>query len=133
MLSHRQQTLTACREHQEMQAMRSLMLVCVRTDKKVDVFEEGHGPEDVLPLLAQKAIRAAQTKGRRTPLKSKRFSSTRWISCRSARQICTVALTPLMSSCYLNKIPDITCRAPLCNEYRKAWSAPASQRGNQGF
>ena len=47
--------------------MRSPMHVCVcvyvHADKKVDVFEEGHGPEDVLPLLAQKAIRAAQTKG----------------------------------------------------------------------
>ena len=43
--------------------MRSPMHVCICTDKKVDVFEEGHGPEDVLPLLAQKAIRAAQTKG----------------------------------------------------------------------
>ena len=32
-------------------------------DKKVDVFEEGHGPEDVLPNLAQKAIRIAQEKG----------------------------------------------------------------------
>ena len=39
------------------------MHVCVCTDKKIDVFEEGHGPEDVLPLLAQKAIRAAKTKG----------------------------------------------------------------------
>ena len=37
--------------------------MCVCTDKKVDVFEEGHGPEDVLPLLAQKAIRAAQERG----------------------------------------------------------------------
>ena len=37
--------------------------VCVCTDKKIDVFEEGHGPEDVLPVLAQKAIRAAKTKG----------------------------------------------------------------------
>ena len=32
-------------------------------EKKADVFEEGHGPEDVLPLLAQTAIRAAQEKG----------------------------------------------------------------------
>lgn len=43
----------------------SSLCMCARvcTDKKVDIFEEGHGPEDVLPLLAQKAIRAAQTKG----------------------------------------------------------------------
>ena len=34
--------------------------MCVCTDKRTDVFEEGHGPEDVLPLLAQKAIKAAQ-------------------------------------------------------------------------
>ena len=27
------------------------------------MFEEGHGPEDVLPLLAQTAIRAAREKG----------------------------------------------------------------------
>lgn len=33
-------------------------------DKKVDVFEEGHRPEDVLPDLAQKAIRIAQEKGK---------------------------------------------------------------------
>jgi hypothetical protein len=29
-------------------------------DKKVDVFKEGHNAEDVLPMLAQRAIRAAQ-------------------------------------------------------------------------
>lgn len=35
----------------------------VLADKKVDVFEEGHEPEDVLPLLTQKAIRAAKKRG----------------------------------------------------------------------
>ena len=35
----------------------------VCADTRVDVFEEGHGPEDVLPLLAQTAIRAAREKG----------------------------------------------------------------------
>ena len=46
-----------------MQVRNIPMHVCVCADKKIDVFEEGHGPEDVLPLLAQKAIRAAKTKG----------------------------------------------------------------------
>ena len=29
-------------------------------DKKMDVFEEGHNAEDVLPQLVQRALRAAQ-------------------------------------------------------------------------
>lgn len=33
-------------------------MVCA--DKKVDVFQEGHHADDVLPVLAQRALRAAQ-------------------------------------------------------------------------
>jgi hypothetical protein len=32
----------------------------VRAGAKVDFFKEGHGAEDVLPALAQKALRVAQ-------------------------------------------------------------------------
>ncbi len=36
------------------------VLVMFDADKKVDVFKEGHMAEDVLPILAQRALRAAQ-------------------------------------------------------------------------
>ena len=36
------------------------VLPTVDADEKVDVFKEGHMAEDVLPILAQRALRAAQ-------------------------------------------------------------------------